>query len=67
MPTIPFKTKIVIITNGSIHAGSALSSYYPKIEAIYETTAAPNKIFTNISSNYSLILSQIESFSSSGS
>ena len=32
-----------------------------------EKTAAANKILTKISSNYSLILSHIDSFSSSGS
>jgi hypothetical protein len=55
------------MTHGSIKGDSASSSLGPKYDVAKETKAAPNKILTKISSNYSLIFSHMDSPSSSGS
>lgn len=66
MPIIAFKIKIDKITNGSTHAGTeCMSVWSSKQEIINEIIADANKILTNLSSHYSLILSHKLSFSSS--
>lgn len=65
MPTVAFKIKIVKITHGSTHGGTAWeSSWSSNYEITNEITAANNNILTKLSSNYSLIFSQMLSFSS---
>jgi hypothetical protein len=67
MATIPFKIRIVKITQGSTQDGIVCYSclFSSNWAITKEIMADKSKILTKISSNYSLIFSQIDSPSSS--
>jgi len=54
------------MTQGSIQAGTECSSSFEKYDVRKETTAAPKRILTSMSSNCSFIFSHIDSGSSYG-
>ena len=64
IPTVALRIRMVNITHGSTQGGTVCSSLWSSNWlTTNDTTAASNNILTNLSSNCSLIFSQIDSFS----